>query len=65
MVAELLIAFHLCAHDLVREEVGRVDGVFFGMVWSVLEDEIEQFVGGSVFDNICGDFVRLEDNPGR
>ena len=63
MVEELLIALLLCAYDLLCEEVGRVDGVFFGVARSVLEDEIKQFVGGSVFNGIGGDFVRLEDSP--
>lgn len=65
MVEELFVALLLCAHDLVREEVGRIDGVFYGVARSVLEDEIEQFVGGSVFNNIGGNFVRLEDSPAR
>ena len=41
VVAKFLVALHLRAHDLVREEVGCIDGVFFGVAWSVLEDEIK------------------------
>lgn len=63
MAEKLIVALLLCAHDLVREEVGCVDGVFFGVARSVLEDDIKQFAGGSAFDNICGDFVRLGDSP--
>jgi hypothetical protein len=41
MVEELLIALLLRTRDLVREEVGCVDGVFLGMARSEIEDEIE------------------------
>lgn len=41
MVKELLVAFHLRTRDLVREEVGCVDGVFLGVAWSESEDEIK------------------------
>ena len=41
VVEELFIAVLLRAHDLVREEVRCVDGVFLGVARSELEDEIE------------------------
>lgn len=65
VVEELLIALLLRTRDLVREEVGCIDGIFLRVAWSELEDEIKQFIGSPVFDDIGGDFVRLEDRLAR
>lgn len=63
MGEERLVAVPLRTHDLVREEVWRVYWILLGMAWSELEDKIEQFIDGSMFNNIGGDFVRLKGGP--
>ena len=60
MVEEVFVAVILCSRDLVCEEVGCVEGVFLRMARSELEDEIEQLIDRSTFDDICRYFIRLQ-----
>ena len=41
VVEKVLITLLLRTCDLLREEVGCVDGVIFWVAWSELEDKIE------------------------
>ena len=45
----------------MREEVGCIDGVFFGVSRSELEGRIKQFIERATVDNIFGDVVRLQE----
>ena len=63
MGEEFLVAISLRTRDLVREEVWRVYRILLGVARSELEDKIEQFIGGSMLNNIGGDIVRLAGRP--
>lgn len=63
VVAEVFVALPLGTCDPVRKEMRCVDGVFLWVARSELEDEFKQLVRSPLFDNIGGNFVRLEENP--
>ena len=65
MAEKFLVAVLLRTRDRMRKEVWGVYGILIGMARSELEDEIEQFIDSSMFDNIGGDFVCLESRPTR
>jgi hypothetical protein len=65
VVEEVFVAVVLRTRDLVREEVGRIEGVFLRMARSELEDEIEQLIDRSTIDDIWRYFVRLQGGKAR
>ena len=58
---EFLVAVYMCVRNLVREQVGCIDGIFLGVARSKLEDEIEQLIDRSMFDNVGRYLVRLQN----